>query len=187
MSFVSEPKPFNLTKPRPRSVPMPEKVSMSKEILFKAWHTVRNQLYPLTGCYLITTSLTPLFHYTNIGKLRRHCHLCWWKCHLLTENVFLSDGWQGERDEWITQHYNAVPWHHRLIYTILHKYDSSWGPWVTWVCFSKLTLLAPKHWTWLTWTILHSLGLQVTLVCILHQSALTCHFCESLWHHRTVL
>lgn len=26
---ILEPKPFNLTKPRPRSVPMPEKVSLS--------------------------------------------------------------------------------------------------------------------------------------------------------------
>lgn len=36
MSSVSEPKPFNLTKPRPRSVPMPEKVSMSKTKLVQS-------------------------------------------------------------------------------------------------------------------------------------------------------
>lgn len=39
--FVLEPKPFNLTKPRPRSVPMPEKVStrqLSIKALIKELH-----------------------------------------------------------------------------------------------------------------------------------------------------
>lgn len=65
------------------------------------------------------------------------------------------NGRQGERDDWMTQHYNAILWCHRIIYAIMHKYLVR-GPWVTWECFSKWTLSAPKQ--WLIWTILHGLS-----------------------------
>lgn len=32
------------------------------------------------------------------------------------------NGQQGERDDWMTQHDNAIAWRHRIIYAIMLKY-----------------------------------------------------------------
>lgn len=55
--FVLEPKPFNLTKPRPRSVPMPEKVStrqLSIKALIKELHF---NLYLFQGWLVIVFNI----------------------------------------------------------------------------------------------------------------------------------